>query len=340
MSFAHEVKLEVLESNTKNECCKLAFLSGVIHSCGELTKSGKEFYLELKTDIDKVYDAVNDCLKTLYGEYAEVKLDDDANINKAVRYVISLPKSCTNQILFDCGIAKLTINNEFTFVQGIDEHIIENDCCAKNYIRGVFATSSTSNIVLNGQKTSNRSFSGYHWEFVFVSEAFADDFSNLLFSQGIANKKSKRKNLYVLYIKEAEIVSDLFAIVGAFKGLLKLQNEMALRDVRNNINRQNNCLNANITKTVNASLNQINAINTIDNLLGFDKLPKNLRELCLVRLANPEESLDNLTKLLSTPITKSGINHQFRRLIKIANNLKQKEPIEAEETEDDKNIDK
>lgn len=333
MSFAHEVKLEVLQTNIKDECCKLAFLSAVIHSCGELTKSGKELFLELKTDIDKIYPLINDCLKTLYGEYAEVRIDDDANINKAVRYVISLPKSCTNPILFDCGIAKISVNNEFTIIQGIDEHIIENDCCAKNYIRGVFATSSTSNIVLNGPKTSNRSLSGYHWEFAFVNETFANDFSNLLFSQGIANKKSKRKNLFVLYIKEAEIVSDLLAIVGAFRGLLNLQNEIAIRNVRNNINRQTNCMNANITKIVHASINQINAINIINEQLGFEKLPKTLRELCLVRLANPEESLDNLTKLLSNPITKSGINHQFRRIIKIANNLTQKS---NEENLDDK----
>ena len=321
MSFAHEVKLEALESATKNECCKLAFLSSVIHSCGELTKSGQEFYLELKTDIEKVYNEVNDCLKTLYGEYAEVNLDEDTNINKAVRYVISLPKSITNQILFDCGIAKFSINNEFTLIQGIDEHIIENDCCAKNYIKGVFATASTSNIILNDGVNDNRSFSGYHWEFVFSNEPFADDFSNLLFAQGIPNKKSKRKNLFILYIKEADVVSDLFALVGAFKGLLRLQNEVALREVRNNINRQNNCLNANITKTVNASLKQINAIKKIEKTIGFEKLPKNLRDLCLVRLANPEESLDNLTKLMPTAITKSGINHQFRRLVKIADSL-------------------
>ena len=322
MSFAHEVKLEVLETPTKNECCKLAFLSAVIHSCGELTKSGKEFYLELKTDIEKIYDEVNECLKTLYGEYAELSFDDDTNINKSVRYVISLPKAITNQILFDCGIAKFSLNNEFTLIQGIDEHIIENECCAKNYIKGVFATASTSNIILNeNNQDDSRTFSGYHWEFVFTSEPYADDFSNLLFSQGIANKKSKRKNLYVLYIKEAEVVSDLFAIVGAYKSLLKLQNEIALREVRNNINRQNNCMNANITKTVTASLKQIQAINKIEQTIGFEKLQQNLRELCLVRLANPEESLDNLTKLLSTTITKSGINHQFRRLLKIAEKI-------------------
>ena len=80
-----------------------------------------------------------------------------------------------------------------------------------------------------------------------------------------------------------------------------------------------------ITKTVNASLKQVKAINKIQDSIGFDKLPQHLRELCLLRLANPEESLDNLTKLMSTKITKSGINHQFRRLIKIAENIEKKE---------------
>ena len=323
MSFAHEVKTEVLESPLNGECCKLAFLSAVIHSCGELTKSGNEFFLELKTDIEKVYGQVNNCLKTLYGEFAEVRLDDDTNINKAVRYVISLPKACTNDILFDCGIAKFSVNNEFTLINGIDEHIIENECCAKSYIKGVFATSSTSNIILDDAKAKKRLFSGYHWEFAFVNQNFADDFSNLLFSMGIPNKKIIRKNMFVLYIKEADIVSDLFAIVGAFKNLLKLQNEMAVREVRNNVNRQTNCLNANITKTVNASVRQINAITLIESKLGFENLPKNLKELCLVRLANPEESLENLTKLLSNNITKSGINHQFKRLLKIAEKLEE-----------------
>ena len=84
-------------------------------------------------------------------------------------------------------------------------------------------------------------------------------------------------------------------------------------------------MNANISKTVKASLKQIQAITIIKNSMGFEKLPMNLRELCLLRLANPEESLDNLTKLMSMPITKSGINHQFRRIIKIAEKIENKE---------------
>ena len=96
---------------------------------------------------------------------------------------------------------------------------------------------------------------------------------------------------------------------------------MTIREVRNNINRQNNCLNANITKTINASVRQVMAIKKIQQTIGLEALPMNLRELCLLRLANPEESLENLTKLTKTPITKSGINHQFSRIIKIAEKI-------------------
>lgn len=325
MSFAHEVKNEVLEAPIENECCKLAFLSAVIHSCGELSKNGEVQTVELRTDIENVYSKVNDCLKTLYGEYAEMRIDTDSNINKAVRYVISLPASLTSRILFDCGLAKYNMDNSSSLVLGMDEHIIENECCARSYVKGVFATASTSNIIL-GEKKGNklRTFCGYHWEFVFSNEIFAIEFSNLLFSLNITNSKSNRKNLFILYIKEADKVSDLFAIVGAFRGLLKLQNEMTVREVRNNINRQNNCLNANITKTVHAGMRQVVAIRKIKNTIGLDTLPQNLKELCLVRLSNPSESLETLTKMLSTHITKSGVNHQLQKLIKIAERIDNK----------------
>ena len=323
MSFSHETKLEVLSYPIQNECCKLAFLSAVIKSCGELTKKGKQIFVELKTDVDKLFDVVNGCLKTLYGATATLREDDDLAINKTKRFVITLPQNVTSRILFDCGVAKYNADGDFSFLPGQADNVIENECCLKSYIKGVFVTASTSNIVVNDDKNV-RTGGGYHWEFVFSNEIYANDFSNLLFSVNIPNKKSKRKNLFVLYIKEAEKVSDLLAIVGAMKNLLKLQNEMTLREVRNNINRQNNCLSANISKTVNASLKQISAITTIQKTIGFDALPQNLRELCLARLANPEESLENLTKLLSHPITKSGVNHQFDRIFNIAEKIKSK----------------
>lgn len=323
MSFTNVAKHEIINSVCENECCKLAELSAIIHSCGELAFKNGETFIQIKTELQEIYNLVNDSLKRLYGEYAEIILDEDVNINKSVRYLINIPASCARQVLFDCGLAKINNEGIFELIQGIDEHIIESPCCAVSYIKGVFLTSATSNIIINKDlDRPNRTFCGYHLEFVFANEVFANDFSSLLFSQGINSKKNKRKNVFVLYIKEAEQVSDLLALIGAFKSVLSLQNEITFRQVRNNVNRQNNCINANITKTVNASMKQIEAIKKIQNKKGLDSLPEGLKEICLLRLENPEESLENLTKLTKNPITKSGINHKFRKIINIAKQIK------------------
>ncbi len=319
MSFARQVKNEILVKPIDGECCKLAFLSAVIHSSGELLEGNSSQQLQLRTDIENLYHRINECLKTLYGEYAEISIDTDSNVNKTVRYVITFPQNLISRILFDCGISKYNNDSSSSLSAGLDEHIVENECCARTYIKGVLVTSSTSSIILDeGSKKKPRSFGGYHWEFIFSNQTLASDFSTLLFSLGLTNNKSKRKKLFIIYIKEAEKVSDLLAMVGAVGSLLKLQNEMTVRQVRNNINRQNNCFNANITKTVQAGLRQVVAIKKIKRTIGLDALPENLRELSLLRLSHPDESLENLTKMLTNPITKSGVNHQLNKLMKIA----------------------
>jgi len=145
-----------------------------------------------------------------------------------------------------------------------------------------------------------------------------------------------RKKLNVVYIKEAELVSDVLAMVGANNAVMTLQNEFAVREVRNQLNRQLNCLNSNMEKMVNASIKQIQAIEYIRDTVGLEVLPANLYELCILRLANPEETLDNLAKLMTEPLTKSGINHRLRKLMKMAEEIKKEEDkVKAEDSIDD-----
>ena len=321
MSFARDARVEVLNSLCQNECCKLAELSAIIHSSGELNISSGQMSVVIKTDMQEIYGIINDTLKRLYGDFAEITLDEDLNINKSVRYIITIPPSCSKEILFDCGLARINLQGNFERVLGIDEHIIESPCCALSYIKGVFITSSTAGIrIFEGGTEDNRKFSGYHLEFIFREEEFADDFSALLFSQGISSKKSKRKQLFVLYIKEAEQLSDLLAMVGAFKSVLKLQSEITVRQVRNNINRQNNCFSANVSKTAAAAMNQIKAIEKIKKTKGLTSLPESLIKICELRLAYPEESIEGLAKLFGSG-TKSGVNHKLRKIMKIAEEI-------------------
>ena len=130
-----------------------------------------------------------------------------------------------------------------------------------------------------------------------------------------------RKYNVVCYLKEIEAISDLLALVGASNAVLVLQNELAIRQVRNNLNRQLNCACANISKSVDASMKQLNAISKINSTIGLENLPVHLQDLCLLRMANPEASFDELVKLTDPPLTKSGINHRFRKLVQIADEI-------------------
>ena len=165
--------------------------------------------------------------------------------------------------------------------------------------------------------------SGYHMEFVSQSHEFLQEFAEILAEYNIIGKIFERKNAFVLYIKDATTIQDLLALVGANNSVMEIANEIAARELRNKVNRQVNCINANINKTVEASLRQVEAINTIIDTIGLESLPEDLQEVAVLRLANQEESLDELLKLSTIKLTRSGLNHRFRKIIKIAKDLEE-----------------
>lgn len=128
----------------------------------------------------------------------------------------------------------------------------------------------------------------------------------------------------MLYLKDSEAIKDLLALVGAGESVMTLSNEMATRGLRNTVNRQVNCINANINKTLNASFKQIEAIELINKKIGLDALPEDLQEVAVLRLANQQESMEELLKLSTIKLTKSGLNHRFRKILRIAQLLKDK----------------
>ena len=154
-----------------------------------------------------------------------------------------------------------------------------------------------------------------------IFEKIAEDFLKLLAEFDIPAKITTRKNTPIVYIKEYQLICDALALVGANKAVLSLQNEAAIRELRNNINRQNNCLNANLNKTIGASVRQLNAIKIIQENVGLESLNEGLMELALLRLANPEATLEELRKLSTQELTKSGINHRFTKILEMAQKI-------------------
>jgi len=126
----------------------------------------------------------------------------------------------------------------------------------------------------------------------------------------------------VVYLKEADEISDVLKIIGANKSLLEFENKRVEKELRNTLNRQVNCESANINKIVNAAQSQIDAINFIATEVGLNHLSKQLRDVAHLRQTHDTASLAEIGEMLTPTLSKSGVNHRLRKICEIAEEMK------------------
>ena len=197
---------------------------------------------------------------------------------------------------------------------GIIKEDLENfdEANKKALVRGAF---------LGGGSVNNPE-NKYHLEIVFTLRENAKYIADILKEYKIECKILDKNNKYSLYSKEGETISKILAFMGASSSVLKFEEIRVARDMRNNVNRIVNCETANLNKTINASLKQIEDIKFIKDKNKFKNLPKNLQELAELRLKNPEASLAELGNMLDIKTSKSGVNHRMKAISEIANELR------------------
>lgn len=162
----------------------------------------------------------------------------------------------------------------------------------------------------------------YHLEILFSSKRKAEEFKLMLEEFDISTKLIMKNQKHMIYIKDGEEISKFLALIGANSAVLKFEEVRVIKETKNNINRIVNCETANLNKTINASVLQIEDIKLIKKKKKFDDLSKQLQEIALVRLENPDMSLEELGKLLSKPLGKSGVNHRLKKIHEIAEELR------------------
>ena len=321
MSFAKDSKLEIIEEGIDDAGNAQAFMSGLLHASGSITKNSEGLRVDVVTDFKEIFDYLNKLVEQLYGQALSLEISDDYIINKTTYYRIQFPVSISMQVLKDVGM--LTQEGTIDLAGNIDPNIVADDDMKKYFIKGAYIGCATSSIKLS-ELGSQLPTTGYHVEFASHHNIFLEGVEELLKYFNITSRIATRKKVFVLYLKDSEAIKDLLALVGANGCVLDLADEMAKRGLRNTVNRQVNCITANINKTVEASLKQIDAINYINKKIGLESLPEDLQEVAVLRLANPQESMEELLKLSTIKLTKSGLNHRFRRILKIADFLRNK----------------
>ena len=181
----------------------------------------------------------------------------------------------------------------------------------KAIIRGAFLGAGSIN---NPEKT-------YHLEINLSNESNLDYIFNLLSEMNIKCKKLVQDKKFSIYFKDGEEISILIALLGASRSVLKFEDIRVQREMRGKVNRIVNCQTANLNKTINASVEQIEAIKKLQASKKFNKLDENLREIALLRLEYPDISLVELGQKLKNPVGKSGVNYRLKKIIQISNDL-------------------
>ena len=125
----------------------------------------------------------------------------------------------------------------------------------------------------------------------------------------------------MLYLKDGEDISSFLALIGASKAVIKFEEIRVIKETRNNVNRMVNCETANLNKTINASVKQMESIKKLKKSKKFEILPENLKELAKLRINYPDATYEELGKMLSKPIGKSGVSHRLEKIIKIADSI-------------------
>lgn len=245
--------------------------------------------------------------------------ESEYNINRFAKLLNNVNIS-KYKIEIQGKVFSITINEELKFANELDfnnqsiklnesiKEFCNTEILEKALVRGSFLGSGSLN---NPEKT-------YHLEIIYSCEDNVNYIKQLLEKYDIQIKKLNTS----LYLKDGEEISKLLAFIGANKAVLKFEEIRVLRDMRNNVNRIVNCETANLNKTINAALKQIEDIKFIKKMNKFNELSEGLQEIANLRLENSDISLVELGKLLNNPIGKSGVNYRLKCISQFADELR------------------
>lgn len=307
MSFTTNIKEEISSfKNTKSEL--IAELSGYIRNNGNI----QDNMITMSTENKWIMERVTNSLKDFYNIDVPIETVENLNFSKKDLYQIKI--SLTNdKCLKELGI--IDDNNEY--IETVPSYIVGANEEIRGYLRGVFLACGS----INDPKTSR-----YHMELLVERPSEAVFVQKLLNLFDLNAKILNRDKGYMIYIKEAERISDFIKIIGANKAVLYYEDIRVYRDKKNNTNRLNNMEQANMDKVIETANSQLKDIEIIEENDGLVLLDDKVLIALKYRKKYPEASLKELAEIISLEtnksITKSGLNHRLKKIEDLANQFR------------------
>ena len=313
MNFASKVKKEIINGTIK-KADRLSFLTALIRASGSIIRKNNEIGFEIYSKNSDVIAKVAYLIKTEFGIENINILTEEDTLNKKNDYILDLFGGQAVNVLKKCEILTFQ-KGEFVLNPDLNATFLTNDYQKKAFIKGLFLGAGTCTI-----PTSSKSSTGYHLEVNFSNYQTALSFSEILAGFNFVPKLTKRKEGFIVYLKNSEEITDFLVLVGATSCALALTDTVVNKQVANRVNRSRNCDLGNIGKQMRAVEKHIDAINLIESTISLEELSDGLREVAISRREFNEDTLEELAERLN--ITKSCLNHRLRKLVEISNNLR------------------
>lgn len=306
MSYTVTIKEEITKIES-SESELIAELSGYIRNNSIISKDKITMTTENYCIVERIINGIKD----IFDVTPKVDEIENLNFSKNILYQITIKDDLTN-ILKTLGIKE---NNKY--LETVPNYIVGANEEIRGYLRGVFLGSGS----INDPKKSR-----YHMELL-ISEPEESVFIQKLLNIFDLNAKIlNRDKGYMIYIKEAEKISDFLKILGANKAVMYYEDVRVYRDKKNKTNRLNNCEQANMDKIIENATSQLEDIEVIEENEGLVLLDDKVKEALEYRKKYPETSLKELAEIISLetnkPITKSGLNHRLKKLKDLADKFR------------------
>ena len=310
MSYTTDIKEEI-SKNIASKSEMIAELSGYIRNNGHQTQNG----FQLTTENPLICERIEKQIEILYEVKIKKEIKDSLNFSKKDLLALTIEEK-KDFILEDIGYQ----NKQGEYLEKPPQYITGANEEIRAYLRGVFLASGS----INDPRTSR-----YHMELLIEESGEAVFVQKLLNLFDLNVKILTRDKGYMLYIKEADKISDFLKIIKANNAVLYFENQRIYRNQKNQANRLNNCEQANMDKVVATATAQLDDIAIIEDNLGISLLDDKTQQALEYRKKYPEASLKELSEIISletgNSITKSGLNHRFRKIKELAARFKKLE---------------
>ena len=317
MSFSTEVKEELSAKRLEKPCCMLSELNALTQFCGSMTLHGRGLVsISYTTENVTVAKRIFLLLKR------RLEINAAPHFAKLPRFggkrvcIIRLQPADSRKLMYALHMLHQQEGGEV--FRGIPRRALTRKCCQQAFLRGAFL----------GAGSVTAPESSYHMEFVCDSEKRAETIMQLLRRSDMQCAVNPRRGASVVYMKHGAQISAFLGMSGAVRAMMRYENILAQRSLRESVMRSTNCDHNNMMRQISAAQKQIASIRALQRSSGIYSLPDDLREIALLRLQNPDASLEQLGEMLSPPLGKSGVNHRLRKIALLAaqkNNEKQEE---------------